>query len=142
MYICNPNRVQEHGAITRFSCEAEMKIRLDVDKGCWVVCRFFDDHNHNLVDENYFGMLMSHRKMDDGDVEQMRRMRKSGIPTCKIYDSFVSQRGSYDMVGFCKKDIYNQIERDRRGQDGDVKEAEKFLISLRFKDLKLLGSQG
>ncbi|XP_027351325.1 protein FAR1-RELATED SEQUENCE 8-like [Abrus precatorius] len=55
--------------------------------------------------------------MDVGDVEQMRRMRKSGIPTCKIYDSF--------------------IERDRRGQDGDVKEAEKFLIRLRLKDLKL-----
>ncbi|XP_027346480.1 protein FAR1-RELATED SEQUENCE 5-like [Abrus precatorius] len=75
--------------------------------------------------------------MNDGDVKQMRRMRKSGIPTCKIYDSFVSQRGSYDMVGFCKKDMYNKIERDRRGQDGDVKEAEKFLISLGFKDPKL-----
>ncbi|XP_027363104.1 protein FAR1-RELATED SEQUENCE 4-like [Abrus precatorius] len=41
------------------------------------------------------------------------------------------------MVGFCKKDMYNQIERDRRGQDGDVKEAEKFLIRLRLKDPKL-----
>ncbi|XP_027363102.1 protein FAR1-RELATED SEQUENCE 5-like [Abrus precatorius] len=84
IYRCNLNRLWEHRAITRFGCEAEMEIRFDVYTGCWVVCRFFDDHNHNLVDENYFGMLRSHRKMDDGDVEQMHRMRKSGIPTCKI----------------------------------------------------------
>ncbi|XP_027348037.1 protein FAR-RED ELONGATED HYPOCOTYL 3-like [Abrus precatorius] len=82
-------------------------------------------------------MLRSHCKMDDSDVEQMQRIRKSSVATCKIYNSFVNQRGSYDMVGFCKKDMYNQIERNRRGEDVDVKEAEKFFIGLRFKDPKL-----
>ncbi|KAK7287266.1 hypothetical protein RIF29_00452 [Crotalaria pallida] len=49
------NRRREPKSITRYGCEAGMRIRLNQDNGRWVVSYFNDDHNHSLMGAKYTG---------------------------------------------------------------------------------------
>lgn len=133
-YINMPNRQREHRVLTRFGCQAEMRVSIEGSSGCWFVSRFSDDHNHELVGERYYGLLRSHKKMSDADVAQMDSMRKSGIRIPQIYGSFANQSGGYQLIGFRKKEMYNEVQKERRLQEGDVKEAVCFLRQLKRKD--------
>ncbi|KAF1866362.1 hypothetical protein Lal_00024372 [Lupinus albus] len=99
---------------TRCGCLARMKIHIDKEKCDWYVSYFVDDHNHELVGEHYGGMIASNRSMTQTYVAQMNTMREVGIGTGKIFSSFAGQAGGYGYIGFFKKDMYNQIQRQRR----------------------------
>ncbi|KAF1867400.1 hypothetical protein Lal_00049829 [Lupinus albus] len=105
---------------TRYGCLARMKIHIDKEKCDWYVSYFVDDHNHELVGENYGGMIASNRSMTEIDVAQMNTMREVGIGTGKFFGSFAGQSGGYRYIGFSKKDMYNQIKRQRRIGNGDT----------------------
>ncbi|KAF1896342.1 hypothetical protein Lal_00049040 [Lupinus albus] len=96
-----------------------MKIHIDKEKGDWYVSYFVDDHNHELVGEHYGGMIASNRSMTETDVALMNTMREVGIRTGKIFGSFAGQSGGYRYIGFSKKDMYNQIQKQRRIGNGD-----------------------
>lgn len=108
------NRKRELRPETRCGCSARFRVHIDINSQRWYVTCFDDDHNHKPVDEMYRGMLAAHRKMTDGDILQMNNFRKVGIGAPEIYNSFASQSGGYGRVGFRKKDIYNQIGKQRR----------------------------
>ncbi|RZB73689.1 hypothetical protein D0Y65_033033 [Glycine soja] len=60
-------------------------------------------------------LVASHRKMDECDIMQMNRLRKAGIDTLDIYNSFASKLGGYLNVQFVKKkNMYNQSSRQRQ----------------------------
>ncbi|KAJ1383303.1 Zinc finger, PMZ-type [Sesbania bispinosa] len=112
---------------TRCSCPAKMKVRLDGPSGRWNVSKFCDAHNHDMLPPKYEGMLPAHRKMSVADILEMNNMRDAGISTPQIYGSFASQSGGYNNVGFRKRDLYNEIGRQRMLQLSDIKGAIKYL---------------
>ncbi|KAF1878306.1 hypothetical protein Lal_00046973 [Lupinus albus] len=112
---------------TRCGCLARMKIHIDKEKGDWYVSFFVDDHNHELVGEHYGGMIASNRSMTETDIALMNTMREVGIGTGKIFGSFAGQSGGYRYIGFSKKDMYNQIQRQRIIGNGDAESALQYL---------------
>jgi len=48
--------------------------------------------------------------------------------------AFANAAGEYDMVGFLKKDVHNQILRQRKQMSSDAKGAARYLLDLRLKD--------
>ncbi|KAF1876728.1 hypothetical protein Lal_00031543 [Lupinus albus] len=112
---------------TRCGCLARMKIHIDKEKSDWYVSFFVDDHNHELVGEHYGGMIASNRSMTETDVALMNTMREVGIGTGKIFGSFAGQSGGYRYIGFSKKDMYNQIQKQRRIGNGDAESALQYL---------------
>ncbi|KAF1899090.1 hypothetical protein Lal_00019211 [Lupinus albus] len=72
-------------------------------------------------------MIVSNRSMTEIDVTQMNTMREVGIGTCKIFGSFAGQSGGYRYIGFSKKDMYNQIQRQRRIGNGDAESSLQYL---------------
>ncbi|KAF1864606.1 hypothetical protein Lal_00039236 [Lupinus albus] len=112
---------------TRCGCLARMKIHIDKEKCDWCVSYFVDDHNHELVGEHYGGMIASNRSMTEIDVAQMNTMRKVGIGTGKNFGSFAGQSGGYRYIGFSKKYMYNQIQKQRRIGNGDAEAALQYL---------------
>uniref|UniRef100_A0A151UDW5 Protein FAR1-RELATED SEQUENCE 5 n=1 Tax=Cajanus cajan TaxID=3821 RepID=A0A151UDW5_CAJCA len=79
-------------------------------------------------------MLASHRDMSELDIMQLNKMRKVGISTPQIYGSLADHPGGYERLSFCKKDIYNQIGRQRRLQGLDSKCSLEFLNGLKCND--------
>ncbi|KAF1879934.1 hypothetical protein Lal_00022841 [Lupinus albus] len=104
-----------------------MKIHIDKEKCDWYVSYFVDDHNHELVGEHYGWMIASNRSMTKIDAAQMNTMREVGIGKGKKICSFAGQSGGYRYIGFSKKDMYNQIERQRRIGNGDAESALQYL---------------
>ncbi|KAF1862985.1 hypothetical protein Lal_00018829 [Lupinus albus] len=80
---------------TRCGCLARMKIHIDKEKA-------------------------SYRRMKETDVAQMNTIREVGIGTCKKFGSFTGQCGGYRYIGFSTKDMYNQIQKQRRIRNGDA----------------------
>ncbi|KAF1871055.1 hypothetical protein Lal_00020789 [Lupinus albus] len=112
---------------TRCGCLARMKIHIDKEKDDWYVSFFVDDHNHELVGEHYGGMIASNRSMTETNIALMNTMREVGIGTGKIFGSFAGQSGGYRYIGFSKKDMYNQIQRQRIIGNGDAESALQYL---------------
>ncbi|KAJ1388901.1 Zinc finger, CCHC-type superfamily [Sesbania bispinosa] len=80
-----------------------------------------------MLNPKYTRMLPTHRKLSEVDILEMNNMRNAGITTPQIYGSFASQSGGYNNVGFRKRDLYNEIGRQRMLQLSDAKGAIKHL---------------
>ncbi|KAF1895087.1 hypothetical protein Lal_00022584 [Lupinus albus] len=65
--------------------------------------------------------------MTETDMAQMNTMREVGIGTGKIFGSFAGQCGGYQYIGFSKKDMYNQIQKQRIIGNGDAESALQYL---------------
>ena len=72
--------------------------------------------------------------MFEAEIVHVNSLREIGISIPKIYESFASQSGGFNLVGFRKRDIYNQIEKQCKLQDGDAKGALEYLNSLALTD--------
>ncbi|KAJ1433393.1 Zinc finger, CCHC-type [Sesbania bispinosa] len=114
---------------TRCECLTMFCVRKELLSGGWYVKIFNDDHNHDMLENKYCGMMTAHRKMTESDTMEMNSMRSVGISVPDIYASFASRSGGYDKVGFRKKDMYNQIDKQRRFQRSDAKTVLRFVKS-------------
>lgn len=85
----------------------------------------------------FSGMLPAHRKMTDGDILQMNNLKKVGIDGADIFNTFAGQSGGYRKVGFQKKDIYNQLGKQRLKRGSDASSALQYLRSLALNDLMM-----
>ncbi|XP_016192654.1 protein FAR1-RELATED SEQUENCE 5-like [Arachis ipaensis] len=115
---------------TRCGCKAEMRVHVHSDSGRWIISYFQDVHNHELLDDRLTFMLPCHRKMDAAAMEQMNMMLRVGIKTPHIYSSFVQTAGGFQNLPFLKRDMYNQIGKQRRLIGGDATACRKFLESM------------
>ncbi|KAJ1388204.1 FAR1 DNA-binding domain [Sesbania bispinosa] len=119
---------------TRCDCRANFRIHVDKVTNRWYATVFYDEHSHPLLDKRYSGMLPGHRKMYESDIIQMNSLLQAGISPAHIFGHFALQCGGYEKVGFRLKDIYNQIERQRRKQCSDAMAAIEYLGELGKKD--------
>ncbi|XP_045791550.1 protein FAR1-RELATED SEQUENCE 5-like [Trifolium pratense] len=68
------------------------------------------------------------------DDSQIQSFRKVGIKTCQVFGSFANNSGGYHKIGFIKKDLYNQVGKQKRQQSSDASTALKFLKDVGSKD--------
>ncbi|QHO53710.1 hypothetical protein S245_005150 [Arachis hypogaea] len=123
--LCSDNdaarRKREPRPTTRCGCGAEMRVHIHEETGRWIVSYFQEEHNHEMLDDMLTFMLPRHRKMNSAAIDQMNMMLKVGIKTPQIYSSFVHTAGGFHNVPFLKRDMYNQIDKQRRLIGGDAK---------------------
>ncbi|KAJ1376723.1 MULE transposase domain [Sesbania bispinosa] len=82
---------RERRRIIRCGCKAHCKMRLNADNNRWHVTSFVENHNHAMLEQRFHGMLPSHRRMEEHEIEVMNQMRGVGISTPSIYQAFASQ---------------------------------------------------
>ncbi|KAL4294853.1 hypothetical protein AHAS_Ahas18G0269600 [Arachis hypogaea] len=70
---------------------AEMRIKRKADSTSWYVCRFVDEHNHDLLPAKFVLYLPAYRKISDVDVAHIESLRQVGISIPKIYESIAAQ---------------------------------------------------
>ncbi|KAJ1380127.1 Zinc finger, SWIM-type [Sesbania bispinosa] len=86
--------------------------------------------SHDMLSQQHVGMLPAHRKMDECDLIQMNNMRDAGIGVTQIYGLAANQSGGYERMAFRKRDMYNEIERQKRIQVSDVRAVFAYLREL------------
>ncbi|KAJ1414864.1 Zinc finger, SWIM-type [Sesbania bispinosa] len=116
------DRCREPRAITRTRCQARLRVRLGYLSGKWTVTHFEPNHNHELTPSTYVHLISSYRGLSEGDKAQVNSLHMYGVRTCHILGFILGQKGGYADLGFCKKDLYNHIDKDKRAKikDGDA----------------------
>ena len=119
------DRTKSPRSITRVGCPAEFCITFDRKSQKYKVNRFFTKHNHDMATQHCVHFLRSHRSIPTPIKAQVEAMRAVGVKTNQIMDYMVRQYGSYENVGFIKKDLHNhvQVERQTKTMDGDAEAA-------------------
>ncbi|PNX58119.1 hypothetical protein L195_g059032, partial [Trifolium pratense] len=92
------------------------------------------EHNHYMLTEKHCGLLAAHRKLTNSDQIQIKNYGQAGIKVAQMIGAFANAAGGYDKVGFLKKDLHNQIQRQRKETSSDAKGVVKYLLGLRTKD--------
>ncbi|QHO58979.1 Putative protein-RELATED SEQUENCE [Arachis hypogaea] len=94
-------RKQEPRAETRCGCKAKVQVSFDVVSGRWIVSKFSDLHNHDLLPPIFTAMLPGHRKIPAADIEQINIMRKGGLGTAHILQHSQANLVVTTMFPFC-----------------------------------------
>lgn len=100
-----------------------------VSKG-WYVTVFEIDHNHELLGGTLCGLLSAYRKRSENNIDEIERKRKAGIRTYQLYGTMANAAGGFHKVGFVKKDLYNQVGKQRKKLFSDARGAVKYLRDL------------
>ncbi|XP_057734037.1 protein FAR1-RELATED SEQUENCE 5-like [Arachis stenosperma] len=136
-HIYRVERKMDPRPITRCGCGAQIKVHVDQSTGRWFVEKFCDEHNHEMLDARFRGLLHSHRVIKEGDMHQINSMRKVGMRVPTIFRVFATQCGGFETVEFEIKDIYNAIEKQRRVGASDAECALKYLCCLKRNDANI-----
>ncbi|KAL4293909.1 hypothetical protein AHAS_Ahas18G0175200 [Arachis hypogaea] len=81
---------REHKVFTCCGCQVEMRIKQKAESNNWYVCRFVDEHNHDLLLAKFVSYLPAYRKISDVDRAHMDSLRQVGISIPKIYESIAA----------------------------------------------------
>ncbi|XP_057770816.1 protein FAR1-RELATED SEQUENCE 5-like [Salvia miltiorrhiza] len=92
---------------TRNSCKATIKVNLRDEDGKYVVTRFDESHNHELVSEECRPFMKQNRKIDQSHQMIMLRCAKANIGSMRAFRIFKELVGGYDDVGCTSKDFKN-----------------------------------
>jgi hypothetical protein len=90
--------------------EEKCRVHIEANSGKWYMKLMHDAHNHSLLDDQFIGILPTHRKMTKFDIWRMRNMRQVGIKTTHILRLFANKTCGYGRVYFCRHDMYNEQE--------------------------------
>jgi hypothetical protein len=72
--------------------------------------------------------------MSNHDIWRMSNMRQAGMKTSHIFGLFATEAGGYEKVGFRRRDMSNEQERQRLTSSTDAKAACEYLQSMRISD--------
>ncbi|PNX89196.1 FAR1 DNA-binding domain protein, partial [Trifolium pratense] len=128
------NRKREPKNETRCGCNAKCRVHVDIVSMRWYVTLLEIDHTHDLLGGTLCGLLPAHRKMSQGDIDEIERNRKAGIRPYQVYGSMANTSGGFHKVGFVKKDLYNQVGKQKKLLYSDACGAVKYLQELCSKD--------
>ncbi|XP_057419214.1 protein FAR1-RELATED SEQUENCE 5-like [Lotus japonicus] len=132
--ICDEMRLRRQKVDFRCGCDAKFRVHIDPPSQRWYVTCFQDAHNHDLLPKQHGGLLAAHRKMGTADIMSMNSFMKSGISAPQIFNSFASQCGGYEKVGFGQKNMQNQLAKQRRSQCSDGQNAVDYIRWLGLND--------
>ena len=86
-------RIGPEHAETRVGCKAMIGLKKIEDT--WVVCKFVEDHNHELLTPKSTSMLRGHRMITNAQRNLIDTLNETGIPPSKIM-SMLSKESSGD----------------------------------------------
>ena len=98
-------------AETRIGCKAVMSLKKLEDK--WVVSKFVDKHNHELLTPRSTSFLRGHRKITT-QKNLINTLNKAGVPTRKIVSVLSQESGGHYNIGCTLVDVQNYIENKRK----------------------------
>jgi len=58
--------------------------------------------------------------MSDADIAEIERSRKAGIRSYQMYGALANAYRGFHKVGFVKKDLYNQVAKQRKSLFSDA----------------------
>jgi hypothetical protein len=127
-------RQRQQKNTTRCGCMAKCRVHIDIISRRWYVTVFEFEHNHELLNGTMCAFLPAYRKMSQGDIDEIERNRTAGIRPYQVYGSMANTSGGFHKVGFVKKDLYNQVGKQRKQLYSDSCGAVKYLRDLGTKD--------
>ncbi|RYQ83785.1 hypothetical protein Ahy_B10g102635 [Arachis hypogaea] len=75
---------REHKVVTRCGCQAEMRIKRKAESSNWYVCRFVDEHNHELLPAKFVSYLPAYRKISDVDRAHIDSLRNCMLADVEV----------------------------------------------------------
>ena len=126
-------RIGPKHAETRVGCKASMSLKKIEDT--WIVCKFMEDYNHELLTPKSTSLLHGHRVITSAQKNLIDTLNESSIPPKKIM--FVLSKesdGDYN-VGYILVNIQNYLGNKRRKllQDEDAQECTNILLRVNVK---------
>ncbi|XP_057418215.1 protein FAR1-RELATED SEQUENCE 5-like [Lotus japonicus] len=112
------SRVKEAKPITRVSCQAKFRVRLEAKSKKWRVYYFEPEHNHDLTLAQQVHLISAFRELTNGDKAQVDTLKLYGVRSCNIMGLLMGQKGGHDSVDFLKKDLYNHVDKNKRISSG------------------------
>ncbi|XP_050281816.1 protein FAR1-RELATED SEQUENCE 5-like [Quercus robur] len=127
-------RIGLERAETRVGCKAMIGLKKIEDT--WVVCKFVEDHNHELLTPKSTSMLRGHRAITNAQRNLIDTLNETGIPPSKIMSVLSKESGGDYNVGCIPVDIQNYLGNKRRKllQDGDAQGMYKYFIEQQCKN--------
>ena len=92
-------------AETRNGCKAVMSLKKVEDK--WIVSKFVDKHNHELLTPRSTSFLRGHRKITTAQNNLINTLNKAGVPTRKIVSVLSQESGGHYNIGCTSVDVQN-----------------------------------
>ena len=99
-------------AETRVGCKAVIGVKKIEDT--WVVCKFVEDHNYELLIPKSTSMLRGHRVITNAKRNLIDTLNETCIPLSKIMSVLSKESGGDYNVGCIPVDIQNYLGNKRR----------------------------
>ena len=127
---CNEDneRIGSERAETRVGCKAMIGLKKVDDT--WIVCKFVEGHNHELLTPKSTSLLRGHRVITSAQKNLIDTLYESSIAPSKIISVLSKKSGGDYNVGCIPADIQKILGNKRRKllQDGDVQGMYKYFI--------------
>ena len=96
----------------------------------WIVCKFVEGHNHELLTPKSTSLLRGHRVITSAQKNLIDTLYESSIAPSKIISVLSKKSGGDYNVGCIPADIQKILGNKRRKllQDGDVQGMYKYFI--------------
>ena len=116
----NKERKFPKPAKTRVGCKAIMSLKKKEET--WIVTKFVDNHNHELLTPKSTSLLRGHRVILHAQKTLIDTLNEFGVPTRKIVSMLSKESGGDYNVGCVAVDVQNYFGSKRRKllQDGDA----------------------
>lgn len=95
---------------TRTGCTAAMKLKMNVDKGGYVITMWTDSHNHPLIDADKRHFLPSNRSITEQQALIISNNVASGISARATFDIMARSAGGVKNLGFLRSDLKNHLQ--------------------------------
>ncbi|MCL7030081.1 hypothetical protein MKW94_001746 [Papaver nudicaule] len=121
------------------------KARPDMRTGCmariqciakgheFVVTKFIEEHNHELVNSTEAHLLRSQRKILPQQVKYMESLRSGGCGPTQVFTIMSNELGGSRHLNFTQTDLQNQFQKRRREiyKKGDVQGAYNYFQNMK-----------
>ena len=116
----NKERKGPKPAKTRVGCKAMMSLKKKEE--AWIVTKFVDNHNHELLTPKSTSLLRGHRVISHAQKNLIDTLNESGVLARKIMSVLSNESGGDYNVGCVAVDVQNYWGSKRRKllQDGDA----------------------
>ncbi|XP_030958796.1 protein FAR1-RELATED SEQUENCE 5-like [Quercus lobata] len=144
-YVCSKegfrrqcNEDNERTGLERAETRVGCKVMIGLKKvdDTWIVCKFVETHNHELLTPKSTSLLRGHRVITSAQKNLIDTLNESGIAPGKIMFVLSKESGGDYNVGCIPVDIQNYLGSKKRKllQDGDAQGMYKYFIESQCKN--------
>ncbi|XP_041011413.1 protein FAR1-RELATED SEQUENCE 5-like [Juglans microcarpa x Juglans regia] len=121
-------------AKTNIGCKATMCIKKDGER--WVVCKFYPQHNHELLTPRSTSMLRGYRGVTRVQKNLIQTLNESGVPIRKIISVLSKEAGGDFNIGCIGKDVENYLGNKRKKlfEEGDAQRLYAYFLERQCKE--------